>query len=78
MTYWATLWYAGAVVLQLGGNNMSLPECNALSKLMLDDIQASYQDKSKIFKLEKSMFPTNKFTVTCETEMLPIDEKYAE
>lgn len=78
MTFWVTLWYAGAVVMQLGGNNMSLPECEALSKLMLDDIEAAYQDESKIFKLEKSIFPTNKFVTTCETEQLPIDEKYSE
>ena len=77
MSYWATLWYAGAVVMQLGGDNMSYTECKAVTKLMLEDIQTSYQDESMADELKQSMFPTNEFTVTCETEKLPIDEKYA-
>lgn len=78
MSYWATLWYAGAVVMQLGGDNMSYAECQAITKLMLEDIQSSYQDESITDDIKQSMFPTNEFTATCETEKLPIDENYAE
>ena len=78
MTYWATLWYAGAVVLQIAYEGQTLGECEAITNVMISDIQASYADPAKIEELSKSMFPTNQFEVSCETEQLPIDEAYAE
>lgn len=77
MTYWATLWYAGAVVLQLGNEGQTLNDCEMLTKLMISDIQQSYADPMLKTQLDLTMFPTNEFTVTCETEVLVIDEKYA-
>jgi hypothetical protein len=76
MTYWATLWYASSVVLSIGYEGQTLEQCQDLSKLMLSDFKIAYVEKKT--ELDKSMFPDNKFKVTCETEMLPIDEKYAE
>jgi hypothetical protein len=76
MTYWTTLWYASSVVLSIGYEGQTLEQCQDLSKLMLSDIKIAYVEKKS--ELDKSMFPTNEFKVTCETEMLPIDEKYAE
>lgn len=76
MTYWATLWYAGAVVVQIGSEGQSLNDCRLLQTTMTIDIIQSYKDPEKIDKLKKSMFPTNEFKVTCETEILVTDEKY--
>lgn len=76
MTYWATLWYAGAVVMQIGFEGQTLNDCEMLTTVMKTDIEQSYADPEKIDDLARSMFPTNQFTVTCETEVLVIDEKY--
>lgn len=76
MTYWATLWYAGAVVFQLGFEGQTLNDCEVLIKMISTDIEQSYKDPSKIPELEKSMFPTNEFKATCETKVLVTDEKY--
>lgn len=78
MTYWATLWYAGAVVLQLGYEGQTLNDCEVLTQAMLIDIERSYSDPAKIDDLMLSLFPTNEFSVTCEEQMLEIDERYAE
>lgn len=77
MTYWATLWYAGAVVLQLGNEGQSLNDCEMLTTLMISDIKHSYTDPVLKAQLDLTLFPINEFTVTCETEVLVIDEKYA-
>lgn len=72
MTYWATLWYAGAVVFQLGYEGQTLNDCELLTHIMRSDIEESYADPSKIEELSRSQFPTNQFAVSCETEVLPI------
>jgi len=77
MTYWATLWYAGAVVLQLGFEGQALHDCKMLIRMMETDIINSYADPEKIDELRRSMFPTNQFAFSCETEILATDEKYA-
>jgi hypothetical protein len=77
MTYWATLWYAGAVVIQIGNEGQSLNDCEVIQQMMLTDIAQSYADPEKIDELTLSMFPTNQFEVTCETEQMLPDEKYA-
>lgn len=77
MTYWATLWYASAVVLQLGNEGQTLNDCEMLTTMMITDIEQSYSDPMLKAQLDLSMFPINEFTVTCETEVLVIDEKYA-
>lgn len=70
MTYWATLWYAGAVVLQLGHDGQTLDECKLLTTMMTFSIMLSYQDQAIMktqsgLKIEKS-----EFTTSCETEIL--------
>jgi hypothetical protein len=77
MTYWASLWYAGAVVLQLGYEGQTLNDCELLTRMMREDIEESYADPSKIEELSQSPFPTNQFTVSCETEVLPTAKAYA-
>jgi hypothetical protein len=77
MTYWATLWYAGAVVLQLGFEGQALHDCRMLIRMMETDIVNSYADPEKLDELSRSMFPTNQFAFSCETEVLDIDERYA-
>ena len=74
MTFWATLWYAGSVVLTMGYEGQTLQECEALSKLMITDVVTAYDDPS--VDMSDTMFPTNEFLVSCETELLPIDEEY--
>jgi hypothetical protein len=77
MTYWATLWYAGAVVFQLGYEGQILNDCEMLRKMLDTDIQATYSDPEKSKELSTTMFPTNQFKTTCETEQMLPDEKYA-
>lgn len=76
MTYWATLWYAGSVVMQLGFEGQTLNDCEMLKTVMEADIEQSYADPVKLDELSRSMFPTNQFQVTCETQVLVVDEKY--
>lgn len=77
MTYWATLWYAGAVVFSMGYEGQTLQECVDLNKVIMTDINASYLDEKMLLELEASMFPTNKFYTSCQTDFLEPDEKYA-
>jgi hypothetical protein len=76
MTYWATLWYAGTVVLTMGAEGQKLNECELMGKTMMEDIRASYEDPAKQQELRDSIFPKNRFTVTCEPKRLPTNEKY--
>ena len=77
MTYWATLWYAGSVVITLGSEGQSLNDCNLLGRVMMLDIATAYVDPTKAAELEASVFPTaDQFSFTCETERLPIDAEY--
>jgi len=78
MTYWATLWYAGTVVLTMGSEGQSLNDCELIGRAMMQDITASYANPKKQQELQYSVFPENQFTVTCETERLPIDKRYME
>ena len=76
MTYWATLWYAGSVVITLGSEGQTLNDCNLLGRVMMLDIATAYMDPDRAPELEASVFPTDQFSFTCETERLPIDERY--
>jgi len=76
MTYWATLWYAGSVVLTMGYESQNLEQCEKIGEMMMYDITKAYDDPKIIPLIEKSMFPTDKFSFTCEKKMLPIDKKY--
>ena len=78
MTYWATLWYAGAVVFSMGYEGQPLHECLDLTQLIMRDINSFYQDKGTLVELNESAFPVNKFTTTCQTEFLEPNELYAE
>ena len=78
MTYWATLYYAGAVVLQIGYEGQTLNDCNMLGQVMMYDIATAYMDPALEAELAESVFPTDKFSFACETERLPIDERYME
>lgn len=77
MTFWTTLWYAGAVVFSIGYEGQTQGECERLGQVIMTDIQAAYADpetKSQILDLK--VFETNQFSVSCETEMMLTDEKY--
>lgn len=76
MTYWLTLWYAGAVVMTMGYEGQTLGECKKLTAVILTDIASTYQDTS--VDMNDTMFPEDFFSVTCETKLFPIDEMYAE
>lgn len=76
MTYWATLWYAGTVVLQLGHEGQTLNDCEMLTTMMMRDVETAYENQETMNNLATSMFPTNEFEATCETEVLVIDEAY--
>jgi hypothetical protein len=78
MTYWATLWYAGSVVITLGSEGQTLNDCNMLGQVMMYDIAAAYMEPAKSAELTDSVFPTDQFSFTCETERLPTDERYME
>lgn len=76
MTYWMTLWYAGAVVLTMGWDGLTYEECEEMRKIALEDIILTYTETPEL--MQDTMFPTNEFEVTCETEQLPIDKRYIE
>jgi len=78
MAYWATLWYAGVVVISMGGSELSYDECKTLTNSMITEITTSYQDEEKVAELKGTMFETNKFSVSCETKYLESDPKYKE
>jgi hypothetical protein len=44
---------------------------------VLTDIKQSYADPVLKAQLDLSMFPTDEFVATCETEQLATDELYA-
>ena len=73
-TFWMTLWYAGAVVMTMGYKGQTLDECNVMASTIQTDIDSAYAEK--IPEVKTSRFPKNEFTVSCEKEILPIDEKY--
>ena len=77
MTHWATLWYAGSVVITLGAEGQSLNDCNLLGQTMMYDIASAYMDPEMKEQLAAGPFTTDQFSFTCETVRLPIDEKYA-
>lgn len=74
MTYWVTLWYAGAVVMTMGYEGQTLKECEYLRKVVLQDITITYMEEPE--RMATTMFPKHEFKTTCETVQLPIDEKY--
>ena len=78
MTYWATLYYAGAVVLTMGHEGQSLNDCNMLGQVMMYDIATAYMDPALEAELAESVFPTHEFSFACENEQLPVDERYME
>lgn len=78
MTYWATLWYAGSVVITMGYEGQTQNECNVLGQVMMYDIASAYADPGLETQLADSVFPTDEFSFSCETERLPVDEKYVE
>jgi hypothetical protein len=76
MTYWATLWYAGSVVITMGHEGQSLNDCNMIGQVMMYDVTSAYMDPAMQEQLADSVFPTDQFSFTCEIERLPIDEEY--
>lgn len=77
MTYWATLWYAGSVVISMGFEGQTLEQCNGMGEVMMFDITSSYADPEKLAEIENiGVFPTDEFSFTCETTKMPTDEKY--
>lgn len=76
MTYWATLWYAGSVILTIGYEGQTLDQCNFLGQQMMYDISYAYMDEDTAKELSTTVFPTDEFSFTCEEKRLPIDERY--
>jgi hypothetical protein len=71
----ATLWYAGAVVLVMGSKTMTLDQCNDLKAVMMEDIKTAYQDPNKSIVLEGDGFFFEKWKVTCEQDKIDIQSK---
>lgn len=77
MTYWATLWYAGSVMITLGYEGQSFNDCNMLGRVMMFNITSAYMDPILSDDLAESPFPVvDEFSFSCETELLPINERY--
>lgn len=74
MTYWATLWYAGAVVMTIGYEGQTLQLCQEVSNIIMNDINSAYEENYP--EIKDSPFNDNKFYTTCEDKVLPIDEKF--
>jgi len=77
MTFWATLWYAGSVVLTLGYEGQTEDQCNQIGTIILEDIDTAYSDPAFKEQIDSSLFPVDLFSYSCETQNLPIDERYA-
>jgi hypothetical protein len=60
MTFWATLYYAGIVVLTMGFEGQTLQQCKHLTALIMTDIAAG----------EGAGMVPEDFTATCETQQL--------
>jgi hypothetical protein len=78
MTYWAVVYYAGYVVFSMGFTGQTLDQCHDLSKIIITDINNSYDDQTLTSTISTSMFPTNKFSVQCEDTFKQPDNKYQE
>ncbi len=76
MTYWATLWYAGSVVITMGYEGQTLNDCDMIGEVMMLDIVTAYADPERESLLADSVFPTDEFSFTCEPTRLPVDGKY--
>jgi hypothetical protein len=74
MTFWATLYFAGKVVITLGPPG-GLAECQELAAIMIADTNTAYIQQPDVFV--DTPFPTNKFTVECESTRLPPHADYA-
>ena len=70
----ATLWYAGTVVLVM--ETTSPESCDVIMNMMLEDTTAAYEDNDTERQLMNGMFPINAWDATCETERLEIDLRY--
>ena len=68
ITFWATVWYAGTVVMVLGYEGQSLDQCKTLSTIIKNDIYSTYENPTE--EIINSIYPTNKFAVTCEEKVL--------
>jgi hypothetical protein len=75
MTFWATLYYSGYVVMTMGYEGQTLAQCQDLTSLIMADAVIAYTDP--VPEMAGGPFPTNEFTVECETEKLPVDERYS-
>jgi hypothetical protein len=61
----------------MGTEGQTLNDCNMLGQVMMYDIASAYMDPDKAALLASGPFSTDEFSFTCETERLPINEKYA-
>lgn len=75
MEIFATLWYAGTVVMVM--ETTSPESCDVIKTMMLEDTTAAYEDNDTERQLMNSMFPTNEWTATCESDRLEIDTRYS-
>ena len=78
MTFWATLYFAGQVVITMGVEGQTLATCETLTAMMLTDIAIGYANPDDSDVLALDWFPTNQFTASCETTRLNTDPKYME
>lgn len=70
MTYWATLWYAGQVVMTISFDGMSLEHCNELKQVIMEDIQNGFVENIEELEAEGFSDPSL-WKATCETKELP-------
>jgi hypothetical protein len=62
----ATLWYAGVVVMWMGFQGMSSDVCESIKKQMETDIENSYSDPVIAKDLLYDGFELDGWNVTCE------------
>ena len=67
---WVTLWYAGVIVMTLGGSEMSDNECETIKNRVQFDITQSYLDPEISAKLISDGFYKENWKVTCESRNL--------
>lgn len=66
----ATVWYAGVVMLSLGFSEMTSTQCSELKQVMEQDIYNAYQDPEKKILLIEDGYVYEQWKVTCEPRPL--------
>ena len=73
--FYATLWYAGLVVLAFQ-DPLTIGDCNLIGQQIMYDITETYSDPARVEQLQSTEFPTDQWSFSCEQEPQTPDIRY--